>query len=731
VPHFEKNRHPNKKTSAGRVAGAALFASVATSVTAFAEDGPPDTDKLADVVVTAQKRTERLQEVPVPVAVLNTDELSTNGTVLLRDYYTSVPGLAVTPNIEGSQMLAIRGITTGGFGIPTVGVMIDEVPFGGSTSGGNNVPDIDPGDLERVEVLRGPQGTLYGANSMGGLIKYVTKDPSTERFSGRFEAGADTVYNGKHPGSSFRASANVPVSDAFAFRVSGFVRNDAGYIDNPVLNTQGVNEAHAYGTRLAGLWSPLPNFSVKLTALYQETKADGLSEVVVQPPLGDLQQNYAAGVSHLDSIVQAYSAVIKAEFAGIDFTSVTGYNSNHSNTPFDFSAVFAPAVKALYGASSSPLYTRVDVHKLTQELRASGSIGPHFDWLLGGYYTYEHDPFLQELDAADPTGHILALFYYRAVPATFQETAGFGDLTYHVNDQFDIQVGVRRSHSLETDTQYQDGQFVPVILQETAPNSLSGTTSGNAFTYLLTPRFKISSDLMVYARLASGYRPGGTNGFSPGAPPTFNPDKTYSYEAGTKASFLDNRLSVDASVYYTSWKNLQIQLFNLYSYQTNGSSAKSEGVELTVEAKPVKGLSVSGFVSYDNAVLTRDFPPASTAYGLAGDRLPNTPRFSGNISLEQNFPVTDVLTGFVGAELTYVGRRDGLFTASPTRQTYDKYTRTDLRAGVNYESWTVNLYVNNVADVRGVTSGGLGYYIPTAFTYIQPRTIGLSVSRPF
>jgi iron complex outermembrane receptor protein len=253
--------------------------------------------RIEEIIVTAQKRSERLQDVPVPVTAINADSLVNNSQLRLQDYYTSIPGLTVTPSVPAAQVLSIRGITTGP-GNPTVGITVDDVPYGASTElgGGIIVPDIDPGDLDRVEVLRGPQGTLYGASSMGGLVKLVTVDPSTDGVSGRVQAGTSSVYNGAQLGYNMRGSVNVPLSDSLAVRASAFTRLDPGYIDNPVRGIDGVNEARASGGRLAALWRPSEVFSLKLSALYQQIKGDGSSDVDLQPGLGDLQQNYLRGI---------------------------------------------------------------------------------------------------------------------------------------------------------------------------------------------------------------------------------------------------------------------------------------------------------------------------------------------------------------------------------------------------------------------------------------------------
>ena len=293
---------------------------------------------LQEIIVTAQKRNERLQDVPIPVTAISADTLVSNNQLRIQDYYTSIPGLNVTPVAEGSyQSLTIRGISTGVVANPTVGVTVDDVPYGTSTSNGGGgtgqiVPDVDPGDLARVEVLRGPQGTLYGASSMGGLLKFVTVDPSTDGVSGRVEADLSSVYNGVDLGYGMRGSANIPLSDTFAVRASGFTRLDPGYINNVETGERGVNQAQADGGRLSALWRPSEVFSLKLSAVYQKIRGDGPPDVeetingYVGPALGDLQQYHIRGSGHYERSLQAYSATVTAKLGSAELTAISGYN---------------------------------------------------------------------------------------------------------------------------------------------------------------------------------------------------------------------------------------------------------------------------------------------------------------------------------------------------------------------------------------------------------------------
>jgi len=693
---------------------------------------------LQEVVVTAQKKEERLLDVPVPVSVVSGAKLTENSQVLLRDYYNTVPSLSIQSDIVNQQEVSIRGITTGGAGIPTVGITVDGVPFGGSTnySGGNWLPDFDPGDLQRVEVLRGPQGTLYGANSMGGLVNFVTVDPSTTQYSGRVQAGISDVYNGAVPGFNVRGSANIPVNETLAIRLSAFTRQDPGYIDNPTLGQRGVNEAQAYGARMAALWKPSDTISLRVSALYQDYKQDAANDVVEAPGLGPWDQNYIAhygGANRRKN--QVYSAIANVKLGSTLLTSVTGYSENRSYASLDFgySPYFESGVQNMFGVTGAPYTNYNDTRRITEELRLAGALWK-MDWLLGGFYSHEKDPYYDAVYGSDPvTGKIVGLFYpfddrsWRIGA----EYAGFANLTFHATDRFDVQIGGRQSHvSLDIPEYSVSGG----IFGSTPFITPTENSSNSVFTYLIAPELKISPDLMVYARASSGFRPGGSNAVVPNVPMPRQvaPDKTKNYEIGTKGSLFDDKLTIDASVYYIDWKNIQINLqAQGLLYHANGSAAKSEGVEFAATARPVIGLTIEGWAAYDNAVLTEPFPATSTSSANAGDRLPISPRWSAHLSVTQEFPLRSAV-GFVGGDVAYVGDRLGNFSSDTTLRTrFPAYTKVDLRTGVKIDSWTASLYVTNVGNARGLVGGGVGYDPPNAFVYITPRIVGLNLAKTF
>jgi len=699
---------------------------------------------LEEIIVTARKKEEKLQETPVPVSVIDTQALTESNQVMLRDLNGTVPALSVTPGIENQQSVTIRGLSTGVYGIPTVAITVDDVPLT------NIVPDFDPGDITRIEVLRGPQGTLYGANSIGGLLKYVTTDPSTGAFSARLQAGTSHVSNGAEPGYNFRGSINMPVTDTLALRASAFTRQDPGYIDDVLTGQDGVNKAHVYGGKVSALWSPSQAFSLKLSAVYEHMEG-GEPLVYLPTPgypgtagLGDLQQNEVNGGGDYTRAFELYSANIKAHLGGIDLVSITGYNITKSNYSWDGTWAYGSAWQAFLNLNYQPGSEVAGpwTEKIfTQEVRAAAQIGNKLDWQLGVFYSHDVIPVgayaVLNYAVTPITGRYIATGAYFGLPAkSLVDYAAFCNLTYRFTERLDVQVGARESvdqpHTGESVT------LAPLFNFNSSVAGLSGNV--NHATYSFTPRYKIADDLMVYSRIASGYQPGGPNSTVgvQGVPQAYGASTSWNYEVGFKGELLDHRLSVDTSVYYIDWQKLQVALTVPpgISFTGNAGAAKSEGVELSLTARPFSGLTISGWVTYDDASLTEGFPSTATSiYGYPGEPLPYASRWSGNISLERKFPLSSQVTGVVGGTASYIGERMGTFTGgggvSALRAEYPAYTEVGLHAGVNYASWSANLFVTNLADRRAIVGGGVGDYPPFAYQYITPRTVGLNLVATF
>lgn len=700
-------------------------------------------DNLAEVIVTAQKREERLQDVPVPVTALDADVLVERNQSRLEDYFATVPGLSLSaaPFSGGQQSVAIRGIITSNYANPTVGVTIDDIPFGSSTALGQGsllYPDIDPADLQRIEVLRGPQGTLYGASSIGGLIKIVTRDPSTSEFSGHVQVLGNNV-DGGGTGYGVRGSVNIPLSDVFAIQASGFTRRDPGYVENVTTGQRDVNQADVSGGHLAALWRPSETVSVKLSALIQDTNGDGTAAVDtngnLQPTLGDLRQARMPGTEGYSMEVRLYAATVNAKLGSLDFTSISGYGTNKYSELEDLSLTTGPYALPIFGVTGASLGNYFETKEFTQEFRLTSPSDQFLEWLVGAFYTHESTSSDQiEFANQQATGSEVGVLGNFDFPTTVEEYALFGDVTAHLTDRFDVQVGGRESRNRQTYNETDSGAFYdPAVTYPTE------VTQDDSFTYLLTPRFRISPDFMVYARLASGYRVGGPNvtAIPLHLPTSFGPDRTYSYEVGIKGDSFSHMLTFDVSAYYIDWKNIQIYLTDPVSgsaYFVNGGRARSDGLETSIQVRPARGLSLTAVATMSDAVLAENFPSDSSAIGSDGDRLPFSSRFTGSVLADQEIPLTGTLTGSVGGTLSYVGDREGQFATSyaPVRLRMPGYTSIDLRTGARYESWTFNVFLDNVADRRGIVTGnttqaGSGYDA----IYIQPRTVGASIAKTF
>jgi iron complex outermembrane receptor protein len=722
------------------------------SASALADSGNTGSE-LQEIVVTAQKRAENLQDVPVPVSVLDAAQLAENNQTQLEDYYNKVPGLNLTTNdLTGTPVLFVRGLSSGNLTNPTVAVVIDDIPYQATNSLAQPiVPEIDPNDLAQVELLRGPQGTLYGASSLGGLLKYVTIAPKLDTWSGDVQVGTSSVKNGDKLGDLVSWAVNAPVSSDAAIRLSAFTRESPGYIDNVVTGVNGVNTSIVEGAHLTSLWKPSEDFALTLGGFIQRSRNEGSS--YVQQGLDDLHQNFAADTGRSEYELWGVSAKMDIKIGSLDLVSITGFNRTLENLNSDLTPDFGPANPFFYPkATATPFISVNHTNKLTQEIRLSGDIPSVADWTVGAFYTYESNlsqGFLLATDAV--TAKVFGAYLDGQgdyIPSTYAEEAVFAASTLHVSDRIDLQFGARESYNRQTYSETVNGSYAPDFIGIPSPAIQPEIVSNDhSFTYLVTPTMHITKDEMIYARVASGYRPGGPNSTASlfGLPLSYKADTTTNYEIGAKGEYLEHRLSIDASLYYIRWNDIQLSLVNAYSasYTANAGGAKSQGVELSVMSRPLPWLMLSGWLAVNEATLTKGFPADSSDYGVPGNTLPFAGRTTGSVSAEVTYPVLRDFEGYLGSDIAYVGAREGNFlsTTSVTnpanRQTYPSYAQTDLHLGIRNTSWVINAYCNNLTDKRGELGGGLGSYYPgvapylPAFTYIRPRTIGLTVRRNF
>lgn len=718
------------------------------------KDSTTTPDTVQEIIVTAQKRSERLQDVPVSITALDATSLTQQNLVTLQDYVSRVPGLTYAGTQQGE--IAIRGVTTGFGTNPTVSILVDDVPFGSSTAFPQaNSLDLDPADVRQVEVLRGPQGTLYGASSLGGLIKYTTIEPNTHKFSATAESDGDKATDGGY-GYGLRGTANVPLVDGVAaLRVSGFYREDPPIGYDALTGQHDANHSHAYGWRAALRINPIEPLTIDLTAFNQQLSSFGnaggtrVEEYVdsnYRPQYGDLGYSNLAQPSFDKDRLYTGRVNYDLDFATV--TSITSYSQYLGNQAQDLTQLFSGLIPVLSlvgvnipATDRTLLGNGHSTNKWTEEFRLASKGNQKLDWLVGFFYTHEKSDNPQVLDA-NGSGSPINIYTGQRL-STYKEYAGFADLTYHFTPEFDIQVGDRYAHNSQTFTTVASGPLEILTTGDTSPVVTRGISSEGAWTWLVTPRYRFSPNLMAYVRIATGYRPGGPNLPQTGVPDAFRSDKTTNYEVGVKGELWDNKVRFDADGFWIDWSNIQLLNINKatqFAYTSNGSAARSRGFEASVDYNPWRGLTLGANGAYIEATLTKDLPQSATispVNGVAGDRLPYSPRWTGNLSAEQQFDLGARSTIYFGGNLSFVGKRlsDFTDTAADPRVHLSSYQQLDLRAGLRRDGYGLNFFVKNANNSRGALTGSYQTnYVPAngyVLNLINPRTIGLNLTASF
>ncbi len=546
--------------------GVSAVAGAQSAATSGSQQADQSPTQLQEVIVTAEKRRQPLLEAPVSVTVVSGQTLDQRHEVAMADYLAQIPGVSVQNNGFGQIDFSIRGIGSSPFLAPTVGVEMDGVPIGSSNAAGDAAlkPDVDPNDMANIQVLYGPQGTLYGDDAMGGLVEFTTVKPDLERFSGRVEADGSQVSGGGF-GSAQRAMINLPIVDgALAMRITGFLRHDPGFIDDVESGVNNVNDASSKGGRIDLLWQIASNTSLRLNALAQDSNANGDPEEILnfdyQSVNGDLKGTGRAGFNGFQSKYRFYTGTLDVDLGWAHLLSLSGYNTTDYQANLDLTNVFGP----IFGTPPFVLYPLLQADhtdKFSQEIRLTSPSGQRLEWIGGLYYTREQTSFAQTLTAFDTTtGTGFSGFPTPVLsapllnpPTDFHDYAGYLTLTYHFTPKFDLEAGGR--YTRET-TDVPESSATGLIAGAPTPAS---SEKDSATTFLASARYHVSESQMAYVRVASGFRPGGSNGVLPGVPPTYGPDKTVNYEIGYKAAYLDRRLELETALFYIDWTNIQLR----------------------------------------------------------------------------------------------------------------------------------------------------------------------------
>lgn len=702
------------------IVGATVFG---TSVQAqqIEEEGM---NELEEVIVQATRRDEKAMDVPISVSVIDTDTAISNGVTDINAIADFVPNLtAQDGGAPGLGNLVVRGIYAGG--APTVGTYIDDVPYGGVVGGfaASLALDASLYDLRSIEIVRGPQGTLFGASAVGGVVRYMTKDPDLEEIDGYVFGDYASTKSGS-PSTLFKGRFSVPVvKDKFAMSISGYSQNAGGYVDDAITGEKDINDFDYKGGRLAAKWIVTDRFTLTASFMHHEADYDSagyedFDQMTGKPIFGDLQTSFYAPRS-LDFDLWSITADIDLGFAML--TSVTSDQQADLVNESDVTPQLGPILPG----TTIALVSGDDSSRFTQEFRLTSAASDSLEWIVGAYYTKQDSDSYQITVEDPPIVNLINL----SGNQTYTEYAVFGNLTYYITPKWDITGGVRWSDSENAISQEFTGALSNPLL-----NDLETVTKDTVTTWLFSTGYQVNDNLNAYGRIASGYRPGGANlvvqlGDMVFGTPTYVPDDLWSYEAGIKGLFLNDRLSYDIGVYYIDWTDAQVSFTNPVTGLGETGNAtggiRAQGLEASISGELVTNLLITGTFSLSDTELKKDEP---LLFGLKGESIPGIPDSTVSLAADYLVPLNSDVELLFGGTWRYTGGFESAFSQSATGS-YDNpsYSQYDLRAGVNFKQFQVNLYAANIGN-----SSAYQTVFPVApnFAYgvvLRPRTFGVNV----
>ncbi|HEY6619170.1 MAG TPA: TonB-dependent receptor [Steroidobacteraceae bacterium] len=730
------------------IVGMGIAATAMPAMGAAAEDSSPSSDSaLSEIIVTATRRAERLQDVPMSITALSGVELTKRGATDVNDIIANSPGLSnPAQGLGTSNNLIIRGVATGAgatLAQATVSFMLDDIDLNpGAVTFGNADPKIV--DVQQVEVLRGPQGTLFGAGSLSGVVRFISNKPDLENFSGSVQTtGSSTNHGGTS--EDVYGVLNAPlVEGKLGARLVAYYDNDAGWVDDAGRGLSNVNETHTYGARFSLSAKPTEELSVVFTAMDDRTNELGSTSTFYfpQPGLPDYkteQPYYSVGSAKLDTHI--YNLLTTWTPAWGTLTSTTNYFDRFIDGTQDLGAVLPALGLPFTGPNpSAPSVAPNTVHDISQEFRFdSPQMGP-VRFTTGAFYQRVASDPNQIVTSNSPVAPLILNGYVNTVQ---WQAALYGSGTYTLADRIDFTAGVRLSKDV-------------VHFTSTESGALAGANSaGNEVDRPVTPRaaitFRQTNDLTWYVQAAKGYRVGGPNvtAGNQSALSSYHPDNLWNYELGSKARLLDGTLNLNTSLYDIEWSNMQVGLVTPqgFNYIGNGGKARIYGLEEEMVLRATRWLELGGTLSVDHAATTSaaaisrvsfgafgpapDLEPnaASTNGVLSGYRLPGSPELQASLYGEAQFPVLGY-QAFVRLSGQHVGSAYTDFDSQGLK--FGNYTVGNLRAGVRIPHLDVIAFVNNFTNSAGLTSAeDLSLFnVPTGFR-VRPRTVGLTLRASF
>lgn len=735
----------------------------ATYTPALADDG--DTPPLEEVIVTATKRETTLLETPISMTVIGAESLQESNADAFSDFSRLIPGLTAIDSGPGQKRYALRGLQSAGE--PEVALYYDEIPITGlpgpSLDTGADQPDVKLWDVDRIEVLRGPQGTLYGNGSMGGAIRIISKRPDLSNFAAETEAeGAAT--DGGSPSWGVSGMVNLPVvPDRFAVRLTGYDRQEGGWLDQvyrgdialPQNPGNNLNWEHTSGSRLSATFKATDKWAITLIAYYQHlqtgisyetypsfafTANPYVTEEFVHSPWDDrlgmanLISTYDFGWSSFVATVAYQNRVVDQSQDTTRFLlNLFGCNE----FTWDLSCFGPPEVPAVS-------YSHEGVMAWSAETRLVSQRPGPFQWTAGAFLqrasTYR-DGQVAVADAAGnidinpATGIAADRLFARSNYDLFNQDALFGETTYDLYQGLKGTVGLRWFHSYRSDQQIIDQQFFPG--QPTGPEPFQEFSESALFKKFLLS-YNLNPRALVYVEAAQGFRAGGPNypgGFTETAPP-YKEDSVWDYELGWKTTLAEDRLYWSGAAFWIDWSHLQ-QLVptQLFSYIINAGSARSAGFETEVDAHITPHLKLIAGISHADARLVGAQPYSSdpTQQLYTGEKLGGVPEWTSNVSPSYTVPVVGKLSLTGRLDFTHQSSRPTVTaTQSPAYFVVGASNLTSIHLLLQSNSWTAGLNVENVFNGFEPLSGqALDSNLIKTITAAPPRTIRLTLTATY
>jgi len=703
------------------LAGTALSTSMFMAGATFAQETSADEFGLEEIVVTATKRSKAIQDVPFSINAQTQADIQRSGATNLEDLSRNIAGLSIQNLGPGQSQVAIRGVSAGQIvrdqpGVKEqVGVYLDESVISLSLF----TPDLDLYDLSRVEVLRGPQGTLFGSGSIGGTIRYITNQPNVEEFEGSAEANLNLIDGGGE-GGYLKGMVNVPLGDGIgAIRAVAYHTEYGGYID--ALREDGtidkdVNSGYRSGGRIAVALKPSDNLTITPRIIYQKIKTDGNNRQEVfnlyanpftdanavdgrAPVTFEERQQFLLHDEGFNDEILIADATIEVSFDGMDLTSVTSYTDRDILVSRDASALTGSVSVDLGFPTAgvllpSNLRDTTAVKSYTQELRLSSNGDGPLQWLIGGFYSKTDRDYQQFLptpgydavvDAVLGDGTAAATSagvgpvdspFFSELTYSLKQYAVFAEATYDVSEDFHITAGGRYYDTTEDRLATQVGLFGNGIVD------VPGTTADNGFTPRLLASYDVSEDVTVNAQVSKGYRLGGINDplntalcsaedlVTFGSFQDYDAETLWNYEAGVKVS--TGKVQFNAAAFYNDISNLQVTLdagscSSRISF--NVPKAHSAGVEMELKARPVEGLDLSIAGSLIQSEFDSTVESGGSVLGGVrdGNRLASTPKFNIGATATYSFPFEVAGDGAEAYFSATFQHRSSIFT-QPTDQ---------------------------------------------------------------